>query len=110
MRSQYVIIEVPFFIFLRLNNFNDAIGRDKGFEISFKVEFKEAIDHTKLKNKSFVGSLKEIDKNIWLVKSQNNKDIREDIFRFAVDNKYNVLSLSQTEASLEDVFRKLTKE
>ena len=79
-------------------------------EISFKVEFKEAIDHTKLKNKSFVGSLREIDKNIWLVKSQNNKDIREDIFRFAVDNKYNVLSLSQTEASLEDVFRKLTKE
>jgi len=78
-------------------------------EISFKVEFKEAIDSTKLKNKSFVGSLKETDKNIWIVKSQNNKDIREDIFRFAVDNKYNVLSLSQSETSLEDVFRKLTK-
>jgi len=78
-------------------------------ETSFKVEFKEAIDHIKLKNKSFVASLEEVEKNVWLVKPQNNKDIREDIFRFAVDNKYNVLSLAQTEASLEDVFRKLTK-
>ncbi len=78
-------------------------------EISFKVEFKESIDHIKLKNKSFVGSLEEVEKNVWLVKPQNNKDIREDIFRFAVDNRYNVLSLSQSEASLEDIFRKLTK-
>jgi len=38
-----------------------------------------------------------------------DSDIREDIFRFAVENSLTVLSLSQAGQSLEEVFRELTR-
>lgn len=76
--------------------------------LSFKVEFKESINIKLLKAKSFVSSTELVKDNIWIITSKNNTDIREDIFKFAVENKYNVLSLSQIEHSLEEFFHKLT--
>lgn len=76
--------------------------------LSFKVEFKEAINLNLLKSKSFVASVKSVKNNTWIVVSKNNIDIREDIFKFAVENNYNVLSLAEIEHSLEEFFHKLT--
>lgn len=76
--------------------------------LSFKVEFKESINLNLLKNKGFVASVKSVKNNTWIVVSKNNIDIREDIFKFAVENNYNVLSLAQIEHSLEEFFHKLT--
>jgi hypothetical protein len=45
----------------------------------------------------------------WLLEAEPNTDIRQDIFQFAVDNKFNVLSLTQSEEKMEDLFRRLTK-
>lgn len=80
-----------------------------GAEMRFKVEFKEKINKAKLMHMDFVKSVEQQEGNIWLINSKNNKDIREDIFKFAVDNNYKVLSLSQDESSMEEVFQKLTK-
>ncbi len=79
-----------------------------GSAMRFKVEFKEKINKAKLEKMSFVGSLEEKEGNVWLIKSKEDNDIREDIFKFAVENNYKVLALSQTESSMEEVFQKLT--
>jgi ABC-2 type transport system ATP-binding protein len=75
---------------------------------SFKVEFKEQIAKEILVRLAFVAKVKPIKENIWLIESKDNKDIREDLFKFAVANNYNVLSLVQEEQKMEDVFRRLT--
>ena len=77
-------------------------------ERSFIVEFKEEINKAKLENMSFVKTLRAKETNIWVVSSEGYVDIREDIFKFAVNNNYNVLSLTEVEYSMEEVFQKLT--
>jgi len=85
------------------------LSRITGASMRFEVEFKEKINKSKLSNMSFVASLENSQGNVWLISSKDNRDIREDIFKFAVENNYNVLSLSQSESSMEDVFRNLTR-
>ncbi len=85
------------------------LSRITGASMRFEVEFKEKINKSKLSNMSFVASLENSQGNVWLIGSKDNRDIREDIFKFAVENNYNVLSLSQSESSMEDVFRNLTR-
>ena len=45
----------------------------------------------------------------WLIEAEMAGDLREKIFRFAVDNSISVLSMQRQEKSLEEVFRELTK-
>jgi ABC-2 type transport system ATP-binding protein len=47
--------------------------------------------------------------NTWLIEGTGESDLREKLFRFAVENHLTILSLQQQSASLEDVFRELTK-
>jgi ABC-2 type transport system ATP-binding protein len=47
--------------------------------------------------------------NCWLIEAELAGDLREKIFRFAVDNNISVLSMLRQEKSLEEVFRELTK-
>lgn len=76
---------------------------------TYKVEFKEAIDKNKLFAIGNIDNLKNIGGNNWLLESKSKEDLRETIFKFAVKNKYNVLSLSVEEQKMEDVFQKLTR-
>lgn len=78
--------------------------------LQFRVEFKEEISSEKLMQIPFVVRIEKKPENIWLLEASDKNDIREHIFKFAVENKYNVLSLSQQELKIEDVFRKLTKQ
>lgn len=75
----------------------------------FKVEFKEEISKSLLMKIADINKVEKISSNVWLIESSDNKDIREDIFKFAVSNHLNVLSLSQNEQNMEDIFHKLTK-
>lgn len=75
---------------------------------SYKVEFKEKVEQNTLENISGVAKASNSSGNIWILTSKNNKDIREDIFKFAVSKKLNVLSLSVEEQKMEDVFQRLT--
>jgi hypothetical protein len=53
--------------------------------------------------------VKNISGNTWQITASSKKDIRADIFQFAVQNNLAVLTLKKTEQNLEDVFRELTK-
>ncbi len=80
-----------------------------GSTLRFKVEFKETLDKAILKKLPFIKNAVRLKSGEWLLEARDNKDIRQDIFQFAVDNKFHVLSLSQSEQKMEDIFRKLTK-
>jgi len=78
-------------------------------QIKYKVEFKEKIAKQLIEKIAGVSKAVNNEHNIWTLTSSNNKDIREDVFKFAVANKYNVLALSVEKEKMEDVFHRLTK-
>ncbi len=45
----------------------------------------------------------------WKIKSSIDKDIRANLFQFAVQNHLVVLSMQKEEQSLENIFQQLTK-
>ncbi len=47
---------------------------------------------------------------VWILQSDTADDLREEIFRFAVANKWNVLSLIKEEKKMEDIFHSLTEQ
>ncbi len=75
----------------------------------YKVEFKESVNKQLLENIIEVEQVKSDGKNKWILSSKGNKDLRENIFKFAVKNKYSVLSLSMEEQKMEEIFQRLTK-
>jgi ABC-2 type transport system ATP-binding protein len=46
---------------------------------------------------------------VWLLESEAGKDIRAEVFKFAVDKGLTVLSMQKEEQKLEEVFQELTK-
>ena len=78
--------------------------------LQFQVEFKEDVPQDKILEIPYVARVEKTSKNTWLIETNGKKDIREQIFKFAVANKYNVLSLSQNELKMEDVFHSLTNQ
>jgi len=86
------------------------LSKLSGSALRFKVEFKEEINENLLKKLAFINKVGKISSREWLLESKDNKDIREEIFKFAVSKQLNVLSLSQSEQNMEDIFHKLTKQ
>jgi len=74
----------------------------------FRVGFKEDIEQAELKKLPFVQNVTRLKDREWLLEAKDNKDIRQDIFNFAVKNHYNVLSLFSEEQGMEEIFRRLT--
>ncbi len=74
----------------------------------YEVEFKEEVDVTMLSGLPFIINVKLQEKGVWLLEAEKEHDIREAIFNFATEKKLHILSLSQTEQSMEDVFHSLT--
>lgn len=73
------------------------------------VEFDKIIPESTLQNIPGVHTVKNISGNTWQLIASQNKDIRADIFQFAVQNNLAVLTLQKKEQNLEDVFRELTQ-
>jgi len=46
---------------------------------------------------------------VWQITAASGRDIRADVFKFAVDNTFTVLSLQREEQKLEEVFQELTR-
>ena len=74
------------------------------------VEFNTNVDHGFLKR--IPGVLKVTHKrgHIWEMESDEGSDVRSEIFKFAVKNNLEVLSMHKETISIEDVFHQLTKE
>lgn len=73
------------------------------------VEFNAAADPLKLKMIPGVVDLLGGEDNTWQCVTESAKDIRADVFKFAVDNNLTVLSLHRGEQKLEEVFQELTR-
>lgn len=73
------------------------------------VEFDKETSLTSLKTIEGVFDAKNIKGNIWQIEVHSEKDIRTDIFQYAVKNGMAVLTLHKEEQRLEDVFKQLTK-
>lgn len=92
-----------------------ADGNTKDLSRSFKsknlitVEFDKKTDINKLFEIQGITNVEETGKNIYLIESVGETDIRSDIFNYAVKNNLAVLSQSKKEESLESVFQQLTK-
>ncbi|MCX6251029.1 MAG: ATP-binding cassette domain-containing protein [Bacteroidetes bacterium] len=73
------------------------------------VEFSVRADPLKLKNIKGVIEVKHLSGDNWQLKTDSSRDIRPDVFKYAVDNNLTVLSLQKDEVKLEEVFQELTK-
>jgi gliding motility-associated transport system ATP-binding protein len=76
----------------------------------FIVEFNRSISKTLLLQVNGVATAENAGGNEWKIKSKDNADIRQGLFKFAVEQDLTVLKLNVEEYSLEEVFHKLTQE
>ena len=74
----------------------------------YEVEFKEKVEAALLESLPFIIKASFQNNGTWLLEAEKGKDIREDIFNFATGKELHILSLSQSEQSMEDVFHSLT--
>jgi ABC-2 type transport system ATP-binding protein len=72
------------------------------------VGFDKEISEQDLHNILNVVKVQQIKKDLWLIESEGEEDIRPALFSFAVKNNLTVLSLQKEESNLEEVFRHLT--
>ena len=73
------------------------------------VEFDKEVLKDKLLSISGVQEVNHVKGNSWILLCTNARDLRADIFQFAVKNKLSVLAMQKEEQKLEDVFKQLTK-
>lgn len=83
---------------------NSAVNRQ-----TIQVEFKEEIQEEELKSIEGVLKIANLNNNIWLIESDDTKDIRPEIFNVAVKNSRTIIAIQLKEKSLEEVFQELTK-
>jgi ABC-2 type transport system ATP-binding protein len=83
-----------------------SYGKKSSYTIH--VEFNVPVDKTVLMKIGGIEKVKPLGDRSWLIQPLENNDIRQEIFRFAVENNLTVLSLSKKDKSLEEVFHELT--
>ncbi|MEA1875773.1 MAG: gliding motility-associated ABC transporter ATP-binding subunit GldA [Bacteroidota bacterium] len=76
---------------------------------TIEVEFENQIKGKALNDIDGVISVKKIDAKHFLLQGQANRDIRSEIFQWAVQNNASIISLIKREKSMEEVFQELTK-
>lgn len=81
----------------------------KGSRQLITVEFDKPASKSSLRTIEGINEAINIKGNVWQLTTSSIKDIRGDIFNFAVQNQLAVLTLQKEEQNLEDVFRELTK-
>ncbi len=78
-------------------------------DLTVIVEFDQKVKPSELRELKHVTKAVNLHDNQYLVQSKAGKDIRPLLFQYAVKNKITVLSMTQKNKSLEDVFQELTK-
>ena len=77
-------------------------------QLSITVEFLENVSKEKLEQLAGVQSIKNIGKNKFKIITKENKDLRSQLFNFAVQHQLTLLTLQKQTANLEDIFRQVT--
>ena len=73
------------------------------------VEFDRDVDIEWVKTIFNIHEIKKLDGNKWLLTGNPDKDIRSEIFNFAVEKGLKVLTLQENASNLENIFHELTK-
>lgn len=84
----------------------ERLQQQSGNESVVKVKFKQPVNQQKLKSINGVSKVISTGENEWNIFT--DRDLQEEIFRFAVTENLTIISLQQEKQSLEEVFRKLT--
>jgi ABC-2 type transport system ATP-binding protein len=88
----------------------DFLSQETSGSGRYKLELKEQISPEQLLSIKGVVSAKAVSPTVWILQTQSQEDIREDIFRFVVTQGLHLLSLSGNKENMEDIFRQLTHE
>ncbi|MFT5166092.1 MAG: ABC-2 type transport system ATP-binding protein [Saprospiraceae bacterium] len=72
------------------------------------VQFLESTKEEQLSRISNVLKVQGMGDKRWLISADLSKDIRADLFKFAVDQKLTIIELKKEVSSVEDVFQQLT--
>jgi len=78
----------------------------KGYRIL--VEFDREISKGSIQAIAGVLKVTRLEGQQWELYSEQNSDIRPEIFKFAVDQQLTVLTINRIEQDLESIFRQLT--
>jgi len=73
------------------------------------VEFSGTVQLEDLKRLPGVSSIEQKSSNLWVLETGSDRDIREDLFAFAVGKNIAILSMNREELRLEEVFQILTQ-
>ncbi len=82
--------------------------KSEGQTQTIHIELDGTVDPEIWKNLLFISHVKSLENNQFLLETPEIRDIRGDIFNFAVSQGLTILSLSLKKKSLEEVFRELT--
>lgn len=72
------------------------------------VEFSSDTEEDIFNGFPMAGAVKKIKSGTWLLETKSDRDIRGELFKYAVKKDLVILSLHQKDKRLEDVFRELT--
>ncbi len=78
--------------------------------LSVLVEFIEPVNQEVLKRIKDISEITMLGKNTWLLSSKTQKDIRPEIFRFAVEHGLTIITMQQKGQQLEEIFQSLTNQ
>ena len=78
-------------------------------ETVITVEFAQKIEQTTFNKIKQIKTIKALGNSRWQLIAEKNKDLRADIFNFAVSNNLTLLEMKKEQYSVEDVFQELTK-
>lgn len=84
--------------------------KGEGHIQTIHIELEETTNPEIWNKLKFIDHVKSIDKREFLLETHETRDIRGDIFNFAVSQGLTILSLSLKKKSLEEVFRELTSQ
>lgn len=85
------------------------ISQEYSGKQTIQVELEKAVNPNIWKQLDEISEVRELANNTYLLASKKAADIRSLIFKFAVSNDLTVLSMTEKEMSLEEVFRDLTR-
>lgn len=86
----------------------EMLRKNSSVENVFSVEFSESVNIEVLNSIAGVRRVEAVSGTVYKIYSDENIDLRPQIFQAAVENKYTVLSMMKEEQKLEDVFQLLT--
>ena len=87
----------------------DIYQHSTSAQFTVMVEFNKIAEESSLYQIQDVEKVLKVSDYIWLLSNNEAKDFRENVFKFAVEKGFSVLSMQKQQKRLEEVFQELTK-